>query len=303
MISPKKTIKIINPYYGKWPVWFPMFLLACGHNPKFQFVIPTDCDIPNKFPKNVQFIKSTLSDFEELASSTLNFPVSLSRPYKMCDFRPAFGLMYKDILRDADFWGHCDLDVIWGDIGKIITDDVLDSNDIISSREDRISGHFTLYRNTPLINNAFRAHPIWEKAMRSDTSYYFDEVGMTEVFKKYRASIEGNPSLNIFWPKYQFNWVDPSSHGHTPAVTPKVLNKWIWQGGKTYQVLNNGELGEVMYLNFMSWKKTLKHCFIDYGETYQKIYLSYSHFGPKETKLPAQIGPIQLYKLIPKQFI
>ena len=131
MISPKKTIKIINPYYGKWPVWFPMFLLACGHNPKFQFVIPTDCDIPNKFPKNVQFIKSTLSDFEELASSTLNFPVSLSRPYKMCDFRPAFGLMYKDILRDADFWGHCDLDVIWGDIGKIITDDVLDSNDII----------------------------------------------------------------------------------------------------------------------------------------------------------------------------
>ena len=48
---------------------------------------------------------------------------------------------------EYDFWGYCDIDLIFGNIRKFITDDILDKYDKILSR-----GHFTLFRNKDSIN-------------------------------------------------------------------------------------------------------------------------------------------------------
>jgi hypothetical protein len=52
-------------------------------------------------------------------------------------------------LKEYDFWGFCDVDLIWGNLAHFITHDVLKNYDRIYSR-----GHLELFRNLPKITNA-----------------------------------------------------------------------------------------------------------------------------------------------------
>ena len=80
----------------------------------------------------------------------LNIKISLSRPYKCCDLKPIYGLLFNRYVKECDFWGYCDL--IFGNIRKFVTDDILNENDKIY-----ISGHLSLYRNNNKINNLFKS--------------------------------------------------------------------------------------------------------------------------------------------------
>ena len=73
----------------------------------------------------------------------LGFPVALNSPYKLCDFKPSDGEVFEDYLNDYDYWGHCDVDLIWGDIRKFVTDELLEKYVRIFSR-----GHCSIYRNS-----------------------------------------------------------------------------------------------------------------------------------------------------------
>ena len=42
--------------------------------------------------------------------------VTLDRPYKLCDFKPAYGFIFGEYLKEYDYWGHCDIDIVWGDL-------------------------------------------------------------------------------------------------------------------------------------------------------------------------------------------
>ena len=52
-----KSIILIIPYFGKWPVWFNAYLKSIEANQTINWLIPTDCNIPEKYPKNIEFIK------------------------------------------------------------------------------------------------------------------------------------------------------------------------------------------------------------------------------------------------------
>jgi len=41
------------------------------------------------------------------------------------------GLIFEDYVAGYDFWGHCDLDVVWGDIRKFLHTRILSDSDII----------------------------------------------------------------------------------------------------------------------------------------------------------------------------
>lgn len=264
-------ILLINPYFGALPFWMDAFLLSCEKNPGVEWLVPTDCQFPDSYPKNVRFIKTSLSDLCDRASEVTGVKIQFERPYKVCDIRPAFGLIYSEYVKDYDFWGHCDFDVIWGQISSYINDDVLRQYDIISSRKEMMSGHFSLYRNNGYINNLFRYHPIWERAMTEQISYYFDEVGMTEVVKML--------NLKVYWEKYLFN----STTSNRPGNIPLRLNYWVWNDGKVYNVYKNEE---VMYVNFMNWKDWLIDSDICFSDSPGRFYLSFSHFSLKKALYP-----------------
>lgn len=169
------NIALIYLYYGVWPWYFDFFIKTCAYNPEVVFILISDIDPPKEFPKNIKFIFKSLEEIELLASTKLGFKVGLKRAYKLCDFKPAYGFIFDDILSDFDFWGHGDIDLIFGKISDFITPELLSEHDTISVRHDYPSGFFMLYRNVPFVNKLFMRSKDYVHIFSSEAHYCFDE--------------------------------------------------------------------------------------------------------------------------------
>jgi len=176
-VMTKNRICILMPYAGSWPNYLPLYLKSCQNNPSIDFLFFTDLEPPSSLPANVRFVRLSLQEFRSLARAKLGFEICCQRGYKLCDFRPAFGLIFADHLRPYDFWGHSDLDVVYGDIRHFVPDDLLRHHDVISVRREWISGPFSLYRNVSEVNQLFREEPAHRSIMQSETYGNFDESG------------------------------------------------------------------------------------------------------------------------------
>ncbi|MBQ7545121.1 MAG: hypothetical protein IJT02_09300 [Synergistaceae bacterium] len=159
----KHSVALILPYYGKFPNYFPLWLKSAGANPSFTFMIFTDIDMSGyNIPANVQVHAMTLEEIRKRAAKYLDFEPVLNTPYKLCDYRPMYGLIFEDYLEGFDFWGFCDCDLVWGDMSKFITDDLLD-------RYSRLyrNGHLQLLRNTEDVKHfALHKLPGWNISYR-----------------------------------------------------------------------------------------------------------------------------------------
>lgn len=119
------SIAYVVPYFGKFPKGFQFWLLSCKCNPSIDWLIFTDDKTPYDYPENVKVTYWTFDQMKKKAQAIYDFPIFLERPYKLCDFKPAYGEIFADELKDYDFWGHCDIDLVWGNIRKFYTDAVL----------------------------------------------------------------------------------------------------------------------------------------------------------------------------------
>ncbi len=145
-------ILIIIPFFGKTPVWINYFIRSCEINTKFNWLLYGDLKTSISLPDNVKITAAKINDFNSLASKKLGFPISIVNPYKICDFRPVFGLIFEDFIQGYDFWGYSDLDLIYGTISTFISNSDLEQYDVITTKKNYIAGHFTLIRNNPKIN-------------------------------------------------------------------------------------------------------------------------------------------------------
>jgi hypothetical protein len=81
---------------------------------------------------------------------------------KVCDYRCAFGLLYEDEAGDYDYWGHTDLDVVYGRVGHLLPDELLGEYDIFSNHDTYVSGPWSLYRNDTIVNELFTEIEDWQ---------------------------------------------------------------------------------------------------------------------------------------------
>ncbi|MBR9706045.1 hypothetical protein GOV14_03360, partial [Candidatus Pacearchaeota archaeon] len=170
-----KKICIIIPYFGKWPEWFEIYLRSIQYNPTINWIFFTDCKIPKNPPKNTKFIRFTLEKFNSLASKELKLKINIQSSYKLCDFKPAYGIIFKSYLKTFDFWGCGDIDLIYGEIRKFITQEILKKYEIITTRKEALAGHFTLYKNNNKINNLFKRSKDYQLVFQNQKGYAFDE--------------------------------------------------------------------------------------------------------------------------------
>jgi hypothetical protein len=274
-----KTICFVVVYFGKWPIWFPAFLHSCKYNPTVNWIIFTDCGSPARFPANVVFYDRTLAQMKEIIKKKIGKDAALEDAYKMCDYKPAFGTLFDDYLKDYDFWGHCDIDIIWGDIRKYATPEILGKYDIFSTRKRMIAGHFSLFRNTLRINTLFRRSSEFAAVMRQVACLAFDEEGMTRLV----APLARAGSIRVYWPKFLQNYADPKTD--TPSTLPQYVNKYIWRNGKLFDC-TGGRAAEILYLHFMTWKKTLTGCELSYGAGPERFYISYFAISREPVSTP-----------------
>ncbi len=171
-----KSIGIITCWYGRYPWYLPYFIQSCVYNPAVDFILITDNQevIPDK-PDNVKIVHRTLDDIRQSAAEKLGFPVNIDYPYKLCDFKPAYGFLFPEVVKGYDFWGHGDIDVVYGNIRNFMTEELLSAYDVISSRHDYITGTFCLFRNTPDMNRLFMQSRDYREVFSHAEHYCFDE--------------------------------------------------------------------------------------------------------------------------------
>jgi hypothetical protein len=175
-MKPLDKIILITCWYGEYPWYLPYYLHSCSYNSNIDFVIITDNtdEIPN-LPKNVKIIFKILPDIISATSEKLNFKINIDYPYKLCDFKPAYGFIFPELIKGYDFWGHCDLDIIYGDIRSFFTSELLENYDYLSVRHDYTTGCFGLYRNIDFMNNFFQKSKDYKKIFSDSKHYCFDE--------------------------------------------------------------------------------------------------------------------------------
>jgi hypothetical protein len=274
-----KTICFVVVYFGKWPIWFPAFLRSCKNNPTINWMFFTDCGSPAHHPPNVVFYDKTLSEMRELIRKKIGKEATLEDAYKVCDYKPTFGMLFDEYLQDFDFWGHCDIDIIFGDIRKYTTQDILDKYDIFSTRKGMISGHFSLFRNILRINQLFTQSSEFVEVTRQVACLAFDEEGMTRLI----APLALAGSIRVYWPKFLQNYAYPKTD--TPSKLPRYINKYLWKDGKLFDCTGESA-AEILYLHFMTWKKTLTGCEFSYKADPENFYISYFKISRQPVSAP-----------------
>ena len=177
-------ILFIIPYFGNLPQMFQLYLNTCSYNSTVDWLILTDDKTHFSYPKNVKVVYVSFEDIQNKIKNFYEPSIYPQEPYKLCTYKPAYGELFREYTQGYDFWGHCDLDMIWGDIRKFYTEEVL-------SRYDRIGwqGHSTLYRNTDEVNERYlkpvNGVNLFYEACRKKNVTDFDEGGMSQIYDFY----------------------------------------------------------------------------------------------------------------------
>ena len=122
----KNRVCIINCWFGKLPNYFGLWLNSCEYNPNFNFLFVTDQELSEyKISKNIKVLNIEFERLVEKKKKKLSLKnIRIDKPYKLCDFKPVYGIILQDYLKDFDFWGNCDIDMCFGNLEKYINDTI-----------------------------------------------------------------------------------------------------------------------------------------------------------------------------------
>ena len=183
-----KKIIFICPYFGAFPNYFNLTLKSIEYSKTIDWLIITDIKEKYDYPNNVKVINMTFTELRKKVQSCFDFDICLNKPFKMCDFRPAYGLIFKDYLDNYDFWGHCDFDCIYGDLRKFLPENILKENERIYCL-----GHMSLYKNNDRINNIFKnkldEDTDYKNIFMKERAFSFDEMGIIRIMDKEKVKI------------------------------------------------------------------------------------------------------------------
>lgn len=259
-----KDIVFIIPYFGKFNNYFQLFLNSCKHNQNCDWLIFTDDKTGYIYPDNVKVYYCDFDDIKRLFQSKLDYTISLEYPYKLCDYKPAYGYIFQEYLKDYRFWGHCDTDMIWGDISKFVSQKDMAQYDKIG-----VLGHCTLYKNDKDVNSLFMK--TLNGTERSKTvftgkrNYSFDEEfnqSINNIFEEYNYTIRYEEyEANIYTKSSDFKITRMNQDRHSYTIEKKKNGFFIYNNGKIYRYfLETGivKQEEYQYIHLQSRPMALK---------------------------------------------
>lgn len=266
-----KTIAYIVPYFGKFPKGFQFWLQSCGCNPTIDWLIFTDDHTKYNYPANVKVNYWTFEQMKIKAQSIYDFPISLERPYKLCDYKPAYGEIFEEELKGYDFWGLCDMDLVWGDIRHFYTDEVLGKYEKIG-----FFGHSILFKNTAEVNARYRTYfdneLYYQDVYSSDKSFAFDELGMDVIYQKLNIPVYSEVVFaNLLKYDYGF-FLDQQKK---EDLYKNKYQIFTWKNGKLIRhYLDSGVVKTEEYLYLHYWCRPTSFKIKEYNT--QKQYLIYA---------------------------
>lgn len=287
MIDMNKACFII-PYFGKLPNYFQLFLKSCRLNPDFNWLIFTDDNTNYDYPPNVKRIILSFYELRKLIAEKFDFEIALSRPYKLCDLKPAYGYIFYDYIAEYHFWGHCDLDTIMGDLSHFLTDSLLTDYDKIFCL-----GHLSLFRNSEEINTLFmsdvKGRKLYKEVFQCELNQWFDEpwkdeFNINQIFvNKGKRIYEKDLSLN-------------------PSRGYGKFRRTVFQGMDNTSI-NRGykveEYKDALYL----WENgNICRYFMDNGVLIREDY-PYIHLQARKMRVSLEAVTADVYKIVPDEFL
>jgi len=235
-------------YYGKLPNYFYLWLASAKNNSFIDFILVTDQKTVENLsspPTNLKIIILPFDKLKERIQSLYPFKIVLPSPYKLCDYKFAYGEIFKEELAPYEFFGWYDIDVILGDIKRFIPESALDG-DVIGEL-----GHFTLmrsdlfnfYKKSALCANL--ATP-YKKVFKSKNSCYFDELyGLNKLSGEIKKYSLMDSVADIIPYRRDFYVFHRENEGRF------VIR---YDGKKVYQIFDDGREKETMYVHLQKRK-------------------------------------------------
>ncbi len=275
MQKPLTKIAIVICFIGKLPWYFNYYLHSCSFNPTIDFYIFTDDNtFFGKGSENVKFHKINLAYFNSLATIKLGFEIDIKFSYKLCDFKPAFGLIFEDYLHNYDIWGFGDIDVIYGNIRNFMTDDILNEFEVISVRPDWLPGCFVLLQNTKKMTNLFKESKDYKTVFTTEKHYCFDETNFAHDafteglhFSEIKTEIES--FMHVIKKQEEYNQLKVYYDLH---IVEGIPGKLKWENG----LLFYRNIYDVMLYHMIRLKRNYKS-----KRTFNQIPLKYK-ISPKK---------------------
>lgn len=241
-----RKIAIIFPYFGILPPQYKMWRASALYNTSVDFLFFTDSDVEPA--QNIIVHKMKFSDFQEIVQKAFDFQITLDRPYKLCEYKQAYGFILQDYIKGYDFWGFGDLDLVYGDLRHFLTDSILEHKFLLGW------GHLTLIKNDEDANTYFMkeiaGYQSYKQAFTTNKITFFDEYGYKGCSDKWR---DCRP--NDCWLEWPFdNASKPKQSYHFNSMTrgwQQVIFEHI--GNKLYMLrFNHGKLEkkESLYAHF-----------------------------------------------------
>jgi hypothetical protein len=158
---------LLSPWFGPPPPWWPRYQRNSARlaDHGYTLLVPTD-----------------LADFYDRVERTLGLPCSVTPGAgKVHDYRPALGVIYADLIDGHDFWGHTDLDCVYGRVEEFWPDELLDSTAVAVDHTHHVCGPWTLYRG---VQDLFREHPGWQDELTNPAVTGWAETSFTVLLRE-----------------------------------------------------------------------------------------------------------------------
>lgn len=264
-----KELCFIIPYFGCFSNYFLLFLKTCCLNNNFDWLIFTDDNTNYIYPPNVHKISMTFFECQKLVQSKFECNVKLRNPYKLCDLKPMYGYIFEEYIKEYRYWGHCDTDMLMGDLNGILTKNFLDKYDKLFCL-----GHMTIYRNTTENNRIFMSEYnnryIYKEVLETPSICWFDEewnndYNINRIFISQNKSVFNTDlSLNISMSHNDFRrtkyvGVENTTAPYGYEIEKKKEALYLWDNGQLYRLyIENGILKRENFLYMHLQKRVMK---------------------------------------------
>ncbi len=268
-------IAFIIIYFGKFNNYFQLFLNSCGFNKDvFDVFIWTDDNSSYEYPTNVKVIYTSFEEMKYMIQEKFNFKIEICSPYKLCDFKPAYGYIMYDFIRDYKYWGHCDTDIIWGDAKKFLLGEDLKQYDKLF-----FLGHCTIYKNEYSNNCAFMQTERYKEVFSNKSNMSFDEEFNNSVNNEFDQLHK-----KVLYEEYEANLLVKANDFYITRYDFKLKKYINEKKNRLFFIWNKGELIGI-------WKDK---------NGYQTKEYMYIHLQSR--KMKNNVGKLEVYKIIPNCF-
>ena len=256
-MSDYMKIAMFAPYIAapgsRMPNCFEYWQKSASSNKTIDFYIPTNLDMSlyEKYD-NIHIISLSAENFWEKLQALFDFPI-IHDYYKTAEYRVFFGIIFHDLIKDYDYWGTTEFDMIYGNIMKLVQPYIDAGIEVIGR-----TAPFRLIKNTEkLCNLPFAeikdfAHPLTlQKAFSSVFCWHYDEVGGMEI-KYHQAGVTKVALDEVF--------AEPIAKSKSFVCIGKH-GKWefVWDKGSLWGCNDLGEKREFLAAHFMKRKLSTEY--------------------------------------------